>query len=30
VAHRSTVDVHHTQKLELSGSGAWELAAVAH
>ncbi|HUS22788.1 MAG TPA: ABC transporter ATP-binding protein/permease [Aeromicrobium sp.] len=29
VAHRSTVDVHHTQKLELSGTGAWELAAIA-
>ncbi|HJR89701.1 MAG TPA: ABC transporter ATP-binding protein/permease [Aeromicrobium sp.] len=28
VAHRSTVDVHHTQKLELSGTGAWELAPV--
>jgi putative ATP-binding cassette transporter len=28
VAHRSSVDVHHTQKLELSGSGAWELAPV--
>jgi len=29
VAHRSTVDVHHTQKLELSGTGSWELAPVA-
>jgi putative ATP-binding cassette transporter len=29
VAHRSTVDVHHTQMLELSGTGAWELAPVA-
>ncbi|MFL6089663.1 MAG: ABC transporter ATP-binding protein/permease [Aeromicrobium sp.] len=28
VAHRSTVDVHHTQRLELSGTGAWELSAV--
>lgn len=28
VAHRSTVDTHHTQRLELSGAGAWELAAV--
>jgi putative ATP-binding cassette transporter len=28
VAHRSTVDVHHTQRLELAGSGAWELAPV--
>jgi putative ATP-binding cassette transporter len=28
VAHRSTVDVHHTQRLELSGTGPWELAAV--
>lgn len=28
VAHRSTVDVHHTQKLELSGTGAWELEPV--
>jgi putative ATP-binding cassette transporter len=28
VAHRSTVDVHHTEKLELSGTGAWELAAI--
>lgn len=28
VAHRSTVDVHHTQKLELSGTGAWELAPM--
>ena len=29
VAHRSTVDTHHTQKLELSGTGSWELAPVA-
>jgi putative ATP-binding cassette transporter len=29
VAHRSTVDVHHTQRLELSGTGPWELAPVA-
>ncbi|HSI27229.1 MAG TPA: ATP-binding cassette domain-containing protein, partial [Aeromicrobium sp.] len=29
VAHRSTVDVHHTQRLELDGSGAWALAPVA-
>lgn len=29
VAHRSTVDVHHTQKLELSGTGAWELEPVS-
>jgi putative ATP-binding cassette transporter len=29
VAHRSTVDVHHTQRLELSGTGAWELAPVS-
>jgi putative ATP-binding cassette transporter len=29
VAHRSTVDVHHTHMLELSGTGAWELAHVA-
>jgi putative ATP-binding cassette transporter len=29
VAHRSTVDVHHTQRLELDGNGAWELAPVA-
>ncbi len=28
VAHRSTVDVHHTQRLELSGTGAWELEPV--
>lgn len=29
VAHRSTVDVHHTKRLELSGTGDWELAPVA-
>jgi len=29
VAHRSTVDVHHTQKLELTGTGSWELAPVS-
>jgi putative ATP-binding cassette transporter len=28
VAHRSTVDVHHTQRLELSGTGSWELAPI--
>jgi putative ATP-binding cassette transporter len=28
VAHRSTVDVHHTQRLELTGTGAWELEPV--
>ena len=28
VAHRSTVDVHHTQRLELAGDGAWELEPV--
>lgn len=28
VAHRSTVDVHHTQRLELDGRGAWELEPV--
>ena len=28
VAHRSTVDVHHTQRLELAGDGRWELAPV--
>jgi putative ATP-binding cassette transporter len=28
VAHRSTVDVHHTQRLELDGAGAWELEPV--
>lgn len=28
VAHRSTVDQHHTQVLELSGDGAWELSPV--
>ncbi|MGW4368151.1 ABC transporter ATP-binding protein/permease [Nocardia takedensis] len=29
VAHRSTVDKHHTKRLELDGSGPWELAPVA-
>lgn len=29
VAHRSTVDVHHTQRLELSGRGTWELGSVS-
>lgn len=29
VAHRSTVDVHHTQRLELSGDGRWELGPVS-
>jgi putative ATP-binding cassette transporter len=29
VAHRSTVDVHHTQRLELAGDGRWELAPVS-
>jgi len=29
VAHRSTVDVHHTQRLDLSGDGRWELAPVS-
>ncbi|MEV0252296.1 ABC transporter ATP-binding protein/permease [Nocardia sp. NPDC050712] len=28
VAHRSTVDQHHTQKLELQGGGPWTLAPV--
>jgi putative ATP-binding cassette transporter len=28
VAHRSTVDVHHTDRLELDGQGSWELAQV--
>ncbi|MCX5046516.1 ABC transporter ATP-binding protein/permease [Aldersonia sp. NBC_00410] len=28
VAHRSTVDQHHTQKLELDGDGPWELTPV--
>jgi putative ATP-binding cassette transporter len=28
VAHRSTVDQHHTQRLELSGDGPWEVAPV--
>jgi len=29
VAHRSTVDVHHTQRLDLAGDGRWELAPVS-
>ncbi|KAA0021058.1 ABC transporter ATP-binding protein/permease [Antrihabitans cavernicola] len=29
VAHRSTVDQHHTQKLELEGDGTWELSPVS-
>jgi putative ATP-binding cassette transporter len=29
VAHRSTVDVHHTQRLELAGDGRWELATIS-
>lgn len=28
VAHRSTVDRHHTQRLELAGGGAWKLTPV--
>ncbi|MBD0321884.1 MAG: ABC transporter ATP-binding protein/permease [Aldersonia sp.] len=28
VAHRSTVDQHHTQKLELEGDGAWRIDPV--
>ncbi|MFI6871410.1 ABC transporter ATP-binding protein/permease [Nocardia sp. NPDC050406] len=28
VAHRSTVDRHHTQRLELAGGGAWTLTPV--
>ncbi|TSD98148.1 ABC transporter ATP-binding protein/permease [Skermania sp. ID1734] len=28
VAHRSTVDQHHTQRLELDGDGSWQLAPV--
>ncbi|WP_040794497.1 ABC transporter ATP-binding protein/permease [Nocardia higoensis] len=28
VAHRSTVDQHHTRKLELRGDGAWTLESV--
>ncbi|MFF2087800.1 ABC transporter ATP-binding protein/permease [Nocardia sp. NPDC058176] len=28
VAHRSTVDQHHTQRLELEGEGAWNLAPI--
>ena len=28
VAHRSTVDQHHTQRLELDGAGSWELSPV--
>ncbi|MFI9506276.1 ABC transporter ATP-binding protein/permease [Nocardia sp. NPDC052566] len=29
VAHRSTVDQHHTQKLELDGTGPWSLEPIA-
>ncbi len=29
VAHRSTVDVHHTARLELSGDGPWSLEPTA-
>ena len=29
VAHRSTVDQHHTQRLELDGTGSWELSPVS-
>ncbi|WP_054811879.1 ABC transporter ATP-binding protein/permease [Nocardia arizonensis] len=29
VAHRSTVDRHHTQRLELDGSGPWRLEPVS-
>ncbi|MEV6273964.1 ABC transporter ATP-binding protein/permease [Nocardia sp. NPDC051832] len=29
VAHRSTVDQHHTQRLELEGNGPWNLEPVA-
>ncbi len=29
VAHRSTVDQHHTQKLELDGTGPWQLSPVS-
>ncbi|MBH0779915.1 ABC transporter ATP-binding protein/permease [Nocardia bovistercoris] len=29
VAHRSTVDRHHTQRLELEGNGPWRLEPVA-
>lgn len=28
VAHRSTVDQHHTQRLELDGDGSWNLAPL--
>lgn len=28
VAHRSTVDQHHTQRLDLEGDGPWQLAPV--
>ncbi|MGW5310372.1 ABC transporter ATP-binding protein/permease [Nocardia thailandica] len=28
VAHRSTVDRHHTQRLELEGAGTWDLAPI--
>ena len=28
VAHRSTVDQHHTQRLELDGTGPWQLSPV--
>lgn len=29
VAHRSTVDQHHTKRLELRGDGAWELTEMS-
>ena len=29
VAHRSTVDQHHTQRLDLEGDGTWELAPIS-
>lgn len=29
VAHRSTVDQHHTQKLELEGTGPWSLEPIS-
>jgi putative ATP-binding cassette transporter len=28
VAHRSTVDVHHTKRLELDGQGSWDLEPI--